>query len=84
MNLKIQQKNYFFTWAKIVKSFRRNGRPSSSSKTSSVVIKRLSLICVQIFESNSFDWNNGGRFEADDARFNVRRSAKWKSLFQFL
>ena len=64
-----------FTWARIVKSFRRNGRPSSSSRNNSVVIRRLSLICVDNFESNSFDWNNGGRFEADDARFNVRRSA---------
>ena len=66
------------TWARIVKSLRRNGRPSNSSKMSSVVIKRLSLICVQSFESNSFDWNKGGRFDADEARFNVRRSATFK------
>lgn len=66
------------TWAKTVRSLRRNGKPSSSSRTSSVVIKRLSLICVQIFANNSFDWNKGGRFEADDARLSVRRSATKK------
>lgn len=65
-----------FTCTRIVRSFRRNGRPSSSRTTNSVAIRRQSLICVQIFDKSSFDWNIGGRFEADDARFNVRRSAK--------
>lgn len=41
-----------------------------------MLIRRPSFRWVHNFESNSFDWNNGGRFEADEARFNVRRSAR--------
>ena len=64
------------TCARMVRSFRRNGRPSSSRTTNSVVIRRLSLMCVHTFDNSSLDWNIGGRLEADEARFKVRRSAK--------